>query len=130
MGSRVTFGREQHRVHTNFGAATKALIVGRSASVYALIASNGNAAVRFFQLHNKATAPVATDVPIISIPVFPNQTVAIPNGVLQGIPVSSSTGVESPGIFPLGLGWAWSTTMATFTDAATATDHSTHVVYE
>jgi hypothetical protein len=128
--SRVTFGREQMRLHTNFGAATKSLIKGGGASVYSIVASNGNAAVRYFQLHNKVTIPLANEVPVISIAVFGSQTVHLSNGELLAIPVGSSDGVAGAGLFPDGLGWAWSTTQATFTDAATAADHGTHVFYE
>lgn len=50
-----------------------------SVSVY-----NGNAAVRYLKLYNKATAPVlASDVPVVTLPIAPsgNLTIEPPGGI-------------------------------------------------
>lgn len=79
--------------------------------------TNKNAALRYFQLHNKATAPVNTDVPIMSIPIDAGSAtvpgkLSLPDGVFgQGGRFCS-----------VGVSWAISTTEATLT-TATAADH-------
>ena len=85
--------------------------------------SNINAAIRYFQLHNKATIPLATEVPLKSF-VIPAGTATQP-GVVE---------IDSSWFAPTlrhttGIGWAVSTTAGTFTDAATASDHTTSVNY-
>jgi hypothetical protein len=103
----------------NWGANTAALVKAGSVNVKAVRASNANAAIRYFQLHNKATLPLANEVPVYSFPVF------------TGVPlvVDEAFFVGSGANFSLGLGWAWSTTQATFTDAATVGEHSSHGHY-
>ncbi len=91
---------------SNFGAATKASAKGSAGKVLSVIGFN-------------ATAPVATDVPIFSFEV---PTAA---GIVLGSEFFTTTGVA----FSLGIGWAWSTTQATFTDGATANEHSLNGTY-
>lgn len=107
----------------NFGAATKANVKASAGNVYAVVATNTNASVRYLQLHNKATAPAATEVPQVSIPL-PAGTAAQPT-VLE---LNSAFFAPSER-FATGIGWAISTTLATFTDSATAGDHSIHMRY-
>jgi len=108
----------------NFGAATKNASKGSAGNVFAAIFTNANAAVRYAQLHNKATAPVATDVPIYSLPI-PAGTANAP-GMLRLNEEDFGHGGKQ---FVTGVGWAISTTVGTFTDAATAADHTVHVHY-
>lgn len=49
-----------------------------AASVGTLVLANLSAAVKFFKIFNKASAPtVGTDVPVITIPIQPNQTLTV-----------------------------------------------------
>ena len=62
-------------------AATTNLTAWRAAATALsfLTAYNGGAAVAYLKLYNKATAPVlATDVPVMKIPLPPNQLVVLP----------------------------------------------------
>lgn len=109
-----------HTLYTYFaGAITKALILTGNRQAFSFTVTNRNAAARYFQLHNKATAPVATDVPLLVFMVPAASTLTIGNQFF------TDAGVN----FSLGLGWAISTTVATFTDAATAGEHEYQVQY-
>lgn len=105
------------------GSATKANIKAQSANVYSVKFINRNASVRYAQLFNKATAPVAGDTPLISEPI-PAGTTNNPGEL-----VLTSQFFAPSEFFPLGLGWAVSTTQGTLTDSATAADHACHVRY-
>jgi hypothetical protein len=102
------------------GTATKANVKASPGNVLAVHITNTNAAARFFQLHNKASAPAAAEVPVLSF--------RIPAGYSG--PIGSDFFVGSGGNFATGIGWAWSTTVGTFTDAATAADHSVNIHYK
>lgn len=112
-------------LHTNFGAATKANVAASTANVLSVYVINRNAAVRYFQLHNKATAPAATEVPIYSFAV-PAGTTNNPGVVSLGSDFFTSNGRN----FSTGLGWAISTTEGTFTDSATANEHSVYIHFK
>lgn len=103
---------------------TKANIKASTGNVLSAYISNDNAAVRYFQLHNKATAPVATDVPIYSIKV-PAGTANNPGTLILDDSFFTKAGKN----FATGIGWAISTTLATFTDSATNTEHIVVVHY-
>lgn len=100
---------------------TTAAVKGSAGNVFKIRATNENVAVRYLQLHNKATAPAGTNVPVLS----------------WKIPAGSAT---APGYiefewvygeaFATGIGVAISTTQATFTDSATATEHEIFVEYK
>lgn len=111
------------QTYKDYGTVTKANITSVAANVFAVYAINRNAAVRYFQIHNKSSAPAAGETPVISLPI-PAGTTNNP-GILQldSSWFSSSERVET------GLGWAISTTQSTFTDSATASDHSVHIRY-
>ena len=106
------------------GAVTKNFIKAAPGVVVSAWGTNINAAVRYFQLHNKATAPAAADVPLYSFPV-PAGSATAPSTIV----LDSAWFTQNGGKFTTGIGWAWSTTLATFTDAATAGDHSIAVNY-
>lgn len=112
-------------LYTNFGTVTKANIKAVAGNALALHFHNANAAARYLQLHNKATAPVATDVPLYSW-IVPAGTADNP-GILI---LDHAWFCMSGGYFSTGLGWAVSTTQATFTDAATANEHALHLHYK
>lgn len=97
---------------------TKKLVNAGSTNIHSITATNTNAAIRYLQLHNKATAPAGGDVPVLSFPI-PAGTATDP-----GVVTFTEDDFGREGLnFALGLGWAISTTLATFTDSATSTDH-------
>ncbi len=106
----------------NWGAATAKNIKTTPGNVWAIRISNINAAVRYFQLHNKATIPLSTEVPQLSF-IIPAGTATAP-GILQ---LDETYFVPSEW-FTVGIGWAISTTVGTYT-AATASEHNSHVRY-
>lgn len=93
-------------------------------NVFSVYVSNANAAVRYFQLHNKTSAPAGADVPVLSVAIPPTAGTVIAPLVLdvdyfgQGGHYLSS-----------GVSWAISTTYATFTDSATANEHVVALKY-
>lgn len=106
--------------HAISAASTNATSVkASSGTINNIIVCNLNAAVRFFKLYNKATAPVVgTDTPVL--------TQAIPAG--QSIPID----LGSRGLF-LGTGIAYAlTTGIAVTDvgAVAANEHAIHMSYE
>ncbi len=103
----------------NFGTLTAANVKGSAGKALAIAGFNANAATRYLQLHNKATIPLATEVPVFSF--------AVPTA--SGIVVDSGFFTAVGTAFSLGIGWAWSTTAGTFTDSATANEHTTDGVY-
>lgn len=111
-------------LYTEITQVTKANIKASTGNVFSIYISNANAAVRYFQLHNKATVPLATEVPIYSIPV-PAGTANNPGVVILDQGFFSNSGHN----FATGIGWAISTTMATFTDSATNTEHIAVIHY-
>jgi hypothetical protein len=104
---------------SDFGTATKALVVAGAAKLTGFIVANNEATVYYFQVHNKTTAPAATDVPVLSLQMPAGSMLAVGAGVFSGGGLA----------FALGIGWAWSSTAGTFTDAGTANLHSTTVLY-
>ena len=100
---------------------TKASVKGSAGNVFKFRATNENAAVRYIQLHNKATAPAATDVPVLSWKI-PAGTATTPGYVEFEFVYGEA--------FATGIGIAVSTTQATFTDSATASEHELFVEYK
>ena len=111
-------------LYSEITQVTKAAIKASAGNVLAIYCSNDNAAVRYFQLHNKATAPSATEVPIYSIKV-PAGTANNPGVLTLGSEFFTAAGKY----FTTGIGWAISTTYGTFTDSATNTEHIAYVHY-
>jgi|SRR5882672_9647932 len=110
--------------YENDGAATAAFIKASAGNVYSLRVTNANAAVRYIQLHNKATIPLATEVPTLKF-LIPGGTAAQPGSV----EIDSAYFGPSKN-FPTGIGYAISTTIGTFTDSATANEHTVQVNYK
>lgn len=86
--------------HLISAASTNATSVKGTASVInSIVVSNTNAAVRFFKLYNKATAPtVGTDIPILTLAIPPGQTIVYscaPFGcrVATGLAYALTTGI-------------------------------------
>lgn len=104
---------------------TKKNIKSTQGNVFSIYITNDNAAVRYFQLHDKASDPVATNVPLYSFKI-PAGTVNNP-GVLILDDAFFGKGGHN---FPTGIGWSVSTTLATFTDSATNTEHIVVIHYK
>lgn len=109
---------------TSFGTATKANAKSTPGQAMAVYVTNANAAVRFFQIHDKATAPAGTNVPVFSVPI-PAGTANNPGTVI----IDNAFFLQNGLACTLGVGWAVSTTVATFTDSATASEHVVNVGY-
>lgn len=97
---------------------TKRAVKASAGNMLAAYVTNDNAAVRYFQLHNKATTPAGTDVPLYSFKV-PAGTANAPGTLILDNTFFTAAGAY----FSTGIGYAISTTFATFTDAATASEH-------
>lgn len=104
----------------DWGALTTKLISPNPAYLVRVVFINRNAAVRFGNIHNKNTLPVATNVPALSLPI-PGGTANNP-GVL-------SIELGETWFLNVGLGWSISTVEGIFTDAATVTEHTVHLWY-
>ncbi len=105
------------------GAITKKFIKSSAGNVYSLTFKSTSSSLRYLQLHNKASDPAAAEAPLFSFPV-PAGTPTQP-----AILTLDKDFFAPSGYFSLGIGWAVSTTEATFTDAATASEHSIQVNY-
>lgn len=106
----------------DFGTATTFSVKASAGNVYALAVSNANAAVRYMQLHNKASAPAGGDTAAASY-LIPAGTAAAP--AIREIP----SVFFSPSYYlSTGIGLAISTTATTYT-AATNGDHTVAVRY-
>lgn len=104
------------------GTVTKLSVKGSAGNVLSISATNTHVvgSDRFLLLKNKATAMVATDVPDFAFQITSLQTLMVNEGFFVG----------SGGFFSLGITWAISTTTATFTDSATAGEHTVCVHYK
>jgi hypothetical protein len=105
--------------HAISAASTNATSVKASAGAISLITvSNANAAVRYFKLYNKASAPtVGTDTPIMTVAIPPNGTWTLPYGALfdrlaTGIAYALTTGAA-----------------VADTGAVAANEHAVHISY-
>jgi len=105
-------------LYTNLGAANAAFIKASTGNVFSAYCHNNSGAVRYFQLHNKATIPLAGEVPIF--------TILVPVGA--AIFLEGSFLGEDGHNFATGIGFAVSTTEATYT-AGAAGDGVVHVKY-
>ncbi len=107
---------------TGFGTAVSAVASAQASAVVAVYASNANAAVRYCQLFNRATALAGGETPIVSFP--------IPAGTINnsGVLLLDSAFFAPSSYQSIGTVWAISTTNATYT-TATAADHNVIVRY-
>lgn len=105
------------------GTVTKANVKASAGNVYSLRITNENAAARYFQLHNKATAPAAAETALRYWKI-PGGTATVP-GVLE----LDNTYFSPSQYHTTGIGWAISTVSTTFTDSATASEHNVDINY-
>lgn len=111
-------------VYKDAGSVTKANVKTTPGSVFSIRVTNANAALRYFQLHNKASAPAAAETALDYF-LLPAGTATNPY-VLE----LEYTFFSSSEYFSLGIGWAISTTATTFTDSATASEHNVRIAYK
>ncbi len=111
-------------VYNALTLVTKAVVKASAGNVFSVHITNDNAAVRYFQLHNKATAPAAGEAPqeVFKIPAG----TANNPGVLQ---LGEDDFARGGSHFTTGIGFAISTTLATFTDSATASESIVNIKY-
>lgn len=103
----------------NLGANATLNVKAATGNVFSLYCYNANAATRYLQLHNTATVPSSSDVPLYSFPVYAGLFTLI------GEDFFSSAGAN----FSAGIAFAFSTTKDTYT-AGTNTDQSTVIHYK
>lgn len=106
----------------NVGAATAYSVKGTPGNLYAVRVTNANAAVRYLQAHNKATAPAGGDVPVTQWAI-PAGTAAAPGSITL-----DSAYFRDSMFFSVGVALAVSTASASYT-AATNGDHSIEARY-
>jgi hypothetical protein len=107
----------------SFAAAATGVTKSSPGRVYALRATNANAAVRYLQLHNLAAVPTGGEAPKLSFPI-PAGSAAAPAVLPLGAEYFGNQGEQ----FSVGIVWAVSTTAATYT-AATAAEHTVSIRY-
>lgn len=108
-----------YNVETDTDISVKAS-AGRLKSIRA---TNANAAVRYLQIHNKASAPAGGDVPLAVYPI-PAGTAASPAAIELGKDFFLDNGL----VLSTGIAVGISTTAATYT-AATAAEHTVAGMY-
>jgi hypothetical protein len=111
-------------LNTSFGTATANSVKASNAQLFGFYVTSINASLVYFQLFNKTTAPVNTDVPIYSIPL-PAGSATVPSNINLGEAFFGPQGKN----FSTGLAWGISSTLATFTDAGTASNYTVHLHY-
>ena len=107
---------------STFGSVTNANAKSTSGNLFGFSVTNENAAKRYFQLFNKSTQPSGGDTPIYSFPL-PAGSGTVPSITTIGENFFGLSGKN----FSSGISWGVSTTNATFTDSATASEHNVHV---
>lgn len=107
-----------------FGTDVDLAVKTSAGNIYSIVATNINAAVRYIQIHNKASAPAGADVPILSLPI-PAGTSTAPSERKYGSEIFGANGLY----LSTGVSVGISTTEATFT-AATTTDHDYFGLYK
>jgi hypothetical protein len=95
-----------------FHSDADVLVKAKEGQVFAAFATNENAAVRYLQLFNKATAPAAADVPVFSFPILATSSLLI----------GTEFFTEHGSYFDTGIAIGISTAKASYT-AATAAEH-------
>jgi hypothetical protein len=92
-------------------------------NLLSIMATNINAAIRYLQIFNQATAPVNPNVPVISVPMGAGSATAV-----TVVTLDQQFFGEGGLYLSAGIAVGISTTAATFT-AATTTDHAVNGTY-
>lgn len=100
-------------------AATSGVIKASAGQLYTGVFTNTNAAIRFLQIYDKATAgTLSTDTPVVTIPLPPNTSVCIDFSNLGGA-------------FATGISWQFTTDdIAIPTTAGASTDIHGYCTYK
>lgn len=98
--------------NTYSSRVTKKSEKAAAGNVYAVRVFNFGSSLAYFQLHNKASAPIATDVPMTGCS-FP---VAAGTATSPGILALSTADFAPSNYHSTGIAWAISSTLSTFTD--------------
>lgn len=106
-----------------FGSDVDVSVKTVPGNILSVVATNTNAAVRYFQIHDKASAPVNPNVPLLSLPI-PAGTANVPGYLEIGANVLGEGGIWCA----TGVAYGVSTTNGTFT-AASTTDHNEFVTW-
>lgn len=117
----VSYANGQSMVDASFGTTVTNVSKASPAIVVAAAVSNTNAALRYFQLFNSATAIAGGAVPVMSFPIAAGSA-TVPGARTIDQPFFSNY------VFNVGLAWGISTTAATYT-AATPADHTLNLIY-
>lgn len=110
-------GTANSQFTTAITASTAVSAKASAGNLYSVNCTNANATVRYLQIHDKASAPSAGNVPVAAWPIPAGSTNA-PGGVALGILEFGTAGYRCATGVAIGI----STTLATYT-AATAADH-------
>lgn len=104
---------------SQFGTDPDVSVKGSAGNVFMFTVKNVNGATRYMQLHNKATAPVNPDVPLITIAVATGATVVLGSDFFTTMGINFSTGIA----------YGFSTTELTYT-AGAAGDQTAFILYK
>ena len=104
---------------SQFGTDPDVSVKTSAGNVFMFTVHNLNAATRYMQLHNKASAPANPDVPIITIAVPTGATVVLDEAFF------GQTGIN----FSTGIAYGFSTTELTYT-AGAAGDQTAFIRYK
>lgn len=102
----------------SLGASVAISAKNAPGNLFCVMADNANAADRYLQVHNKASAPASSDVPVLSYKIPAGGMLVLDRGIFGEHGKYLSTGIA------IGI----STVRATFT-AATVTDHYTYAEF-
>ena len=104
--------------YVNFASSTAASVKASAGNVFSAAICNNNAAIRYLQIHNTASAPTASAVPLYTFAIPASGSIVIGNDFFT----------NAGAYFSTGIGFAVSTSAGTYT-AATAADHYTNIHY-
>lgn len=100
---------------TQLGTDPDVSVKATPGNVFSVQCTNLNAAKRYLQLHNKASAPAGGDTPLLVFPLAPGGAAAVSDSMtLIGTDFFGTYGV----FFSVGIAYGFSTTMATYTAGA------------
>lgn len=103
------------------GTVTKKVVKSSPGLVQGLRVTSISSSLRWFQIHNKATAPTGGDTPLDFYPL-PAGSSSQPT-VLEMYESHLGGSIDCGN----GVSWAISTTAGTFTDSATANEHTVSI---
>ncbi len=103
----------------DFGSNVTKNVKSSTGNIFGINGTNANASTRWLQIHNTASTPSGGAVPIMSFMVLTGSSINIGNNFFTLAGYNFSTGIA----------YAWSTAAGTYT-AATASDHTTMVIYK